>query len=119
MFRSSTEVEYRVVVEITCQLTWLRYLLQHLHVYHHEPVKLFCDNQAVIYIAQNSIYRKQTKYIKLGNHIVRERIQNGEIGTIHVQTGKQLADILTKPLGHATFKFHLNKLGVHDIDTPT
>ena len=60
MSRSSTEAEYRSMVMIMCELTWLRYLLQDLHVHHHELAKLFCDNQATIYIVKNQIYYERT-----------------------------------------------------------
>ncbi|XP_021833305.1 uncharacterized protein LOC110773107 [Prunus avium] len=39
----------------TCELTWLRYLLHDLRVTHAEPAKLFCDNQAALYIAANPV----------------------------------------------------------------
>ena len=88
MSRSSAEVEYISMVALTCELTWLRYLLQDLHVHHHDPAKLLCDNQVAIYIAKNPVYHECTKHVKLDYHIIHEQIQNGEIETVHVQTRK-------------------------------
>ncbi|XP_021817980.1 uncharacterized protein LOC110760102 [Prunus avium] len=51
--RSSAEAEYRSMAA-----TWLRYLLQDLRVDHSEPAKLFCDNQAALYIAANPVYHE-------------------------------------------------------------
>ncbi|CAL2227718.1 unnamed protein product [Prunus armeniaca] len=117
--RSSAEAEYRSMAAITCELTWLRYLLRNLCIDHSEPATLHCDNQAAIHIAANPVYHECTKHIELDCHTVRERIQRGEIKTTYVQTGKQIADIFTKPLGQAVFRSHLSKLGVLDIHTPT
>ena len=119
MSKFLAKAKYGSMAAITCKLTQLRYLLQDLHVYHHELARLFCDNQATIYITTNLVYHERTKHIKLDCHTIRERIQNGEIETVYVQTGKQVVDIFTKPLGQIAFKFHLNKLGVFDIHTPT
>ncbi|BBG97514.1 wall-associated kinase 2 [Prunus dulcis] len=117
--RSSAEAEYRSMAATTCELTWLRYLLRDLQVEHNQPATLLCDNKAALYIAANPVYHERTKHIELDCHTVRERIQNGEIKTVHVQTKHQVADIFTKPLPAPLFQSHLGKLGVIDIHTPT
>lgn len=103
----------------TCELTWLRYLLQDLEMEHRQLATLLCDNKATLYIVANPIYHERTKHIELDCHIVRESIQNGEIQTAQVQTKHQIADIFTKSLPASLFQSHLGKLGEIDIHTPT
>ncbi|XP_034680533.1 uncharacterized mitochondrial protein AtMg00810-like [Vitis riparia] len=115
--RSSTESEYRAMASITCELTWLKYLLDDLKVEHSQPAKLFCDSKAVLHIAAKPVYHERTKHIEIDYHVVRERIQSGAIVTTHVPSSCQLADLFTKPLNSSIF--HLNKFGVLDVHAPT
>ena len=50
---SSSKTEYRLIVAITCELTWIRYLLQDFLVPHTTPARVHCDNQATLHIAAN------------------------------------------------------------------
>ena len=59
--RSSSEAEYRALAATTCEIQWIIYLLQDLHIQHVQPTILYCDNQAAIQIANNEVFHERTK----------------------------------------------------------
>ena len=72
----------------------------------------FCDNVSAVYMSANPVHHKRTKHIELDIHFVRERVQAGELRVLHVPTGEQYADIMTKGLTTKTFEAFRDSLCV-------
>ena len=94
--RLSAESEYRAMTQSVCEIMWLHQLLLEVGIKISVPAKLWCDNQAALYIASNLVFHEQTKHIEIDCHFVCEKIQLGLISTGYVKTGDHLGDIFTK-----------------------
>ena len=75
--RSSAEAEYRAMAHTSCELKWIKYLLEELRFVVKQPMTIHCDNQAAIYIASNPMFHEQTKHIEVDCHIIREKVEDG------------------------------------------
>ena len=98
MARSSAEAEYHAMAHTTCELTWLRTVLQEFGHLTQGPTPLYCDNQAAIHIASNPVFHERTKHIEVECHFVCSKVESKDIITPFVPSGSQLADIFTKAL---------------------
>ena len=116
--RSSAEAEYRAMALVTCELIWLKQLLQELKFGNDKQMKIICDNQAALHIASNPVFHERTKHIEVDCHFIREKIASGCIATSFVNSSDQLADMFTKSLRGPRIKYICNKLGAYDLYAP-
>jgi len=56
--QSSAEAEYQFMDAATSESVWLKSLLASLGVFHTQRMKLFCDSQAAMHIAKNSVFHE-------------------------------------------------------------
>ena len=57
------------------------------------------NNQSAISLAKNPVLHDRSKHIDVKFHFLRDCVDGGQIVIEFVETGRQLADVLTKPLG--------------------
>ncbi|GJT09694.1 retrovirus-related pol polyprotein from transposon TNT 1-94 [Tanacetum coccineum] len=115
--RSSTEAEYRSMAATTCELLWLSFLLQDLHIPIKLPITLFCDNKSAQQIAVNPCFHDRTKHLDIDCHFTRDKIQEGFLQTAFIPTNLQLADVMIKALGEVQHTFLVDKLGLTEAPT--
>ena len=113
--RSSAEAEYRAMALATCELIWLKHLLQKLRFGKDEQMKLICDNQTALHISSNPVFHEMTKHIEVDCHFIREKIASGCMTTSFVNFNDQLADIFSKSLRGPRIKYICDKLVVFDL----
>ena len=117
--RSSAETDYRAMASATCELIWLKQLLNELQFGEVTQVTLICDNQVALHISSNLFFHERTKHIEIDCHFIREKIISRDIKTEFVNSNNQLADIFTKPLQGPRINYICNKLGTYDLYAPT
>jgi hypothetical protein len=116
--RSSTEAEYRAMAHATCELVWLKHLLQELHFCEVGQMELVCDNQSALHLSSNPVFHERTKHIEVDCHFIREKIISGVIRTSFVNSKDQLADIFTKSLRSPRITYICDKMDAYDIYAP-
>jgi histone deacetylase 1/2 len=113
--RSSTEAEYKALADSTTEILWIRALLLDLHFFSDPMTILRCDNLGATYLSVNPIFHGRTKHVEVDYHFVRDRVAKKEIAVRFISSQDQLADVLTKPLPHASFTYFRSKL---HVDSP-
>ena len=103
MARSSVEAKYRAMTHSVSEMMWVRSLLHEMRIMIHIPMKMYCENQSVIFIASNSVFHERKKHIEVDSHFIRDLVIKKHIVTPYVWSENQLGDILTKPLACSLF----------------
>ena len=109
------EAEYVAAATAACQAVWLRRLLGELTGEEAHPPALMVDNQPAIAIAKNHVLHDRSKRIDIKFHLLWDCVDGGQIVIEFVESGRQLADILTKSLGRLRFMELRKMIGMDEI----
>ena len=96
-------------------MLWMKTILQEIGFVSNNPMKMYCDNQAAMYIASNPVFHKWTKHIEVDCHFIRDMVMRKQIVTSFVRSNNQLGDIFTRSLNKWPFYDICNKLGMINI----
>ena len=108
--RSSTEAKYRALVDSTCELIWLRWLLDDMDAPQPTAIPLCCDNRSTIYIAHNDVFYERTKHIEIDCHITRQHLKKGNLKLFSISSADQSIDIFTKSHSPSRLRDLISKL---------
>ena len=100
----------------TCEIAWLRKLLDDIVQSMQEFVVRYCDNISSIMLANNPVNHARTKHIEVHYHFVREKILVGDIDLVYVMIEEQVVDIFTKTLDTKKICRFRGLLGVLELD---
>ena len=101
--RSSTEAQYKALVDGTAEVIWLQYLLRDLQILSPSAPTLWCDNLGATYLSANPIFHARTKHVEVDDHFVQDRVAKKDIQIRFIPSHDQLADVFTKLLLTASF----------------
>ena len=100
---SSTEAEIIAASMATCDLIYLRMLLEAMGLACEGPTALFVDNQGVVALSRDPISTTSMKHVKRRHFFVREAQAMGEVLVLPVATENNVADVLTKATKNPRF----------------
>ena len=73
------------------------------------------DNQPAIALTKNPILYNRSKHIDVKFHFLRDCVDGGQIIIEFVETGRQLTDVITKPLSRLRFTELKKMIGMEEV----
>jgi len=100
----------------TCDLIWVKQILEELGFYEVKQMKMYYDNQVVLHIILNLMFHKKTKHITIDSHFIPENLLSKEIRTDFVKSNYQLTNTITKNTSKGNqIEFIYSKLDVYNL----
>ena len=107
---SSCEAEYYALSSACQEALWWKGIKSQIEK--DEPIKILCDNQSAISVANNQGFNPRLKHIDIRYKFVMQHIEQGDIKLEYVSTNEQAADILTKALDRVKTQKFRTILGI-------
>ncbi|CCF49936.1 uncharacterized protein UHOR_14014 [Ustilago hordei] len=95
---SAVEAEFIAAMEATCEVLFLKQLLRSIGIATDTPM-VYSDNTGCIQVSKDPAQHWKLKHIDTKYHFVRNNVQEGRVQIKYVDTTRNLADVLTKPIG--------------------
>nr|GEU67130.1 retrovirus-related Pol polyprotein from transposon TNT 1-94 [Tanacetum cinerariifolium] len=108
---STAKSKYVAVFNWCAQVLWMRTQLTD-YGFFYDKVPIYYDSKSAIAISCNPVHHTRTKHIDVRYHFIKDNGVKGTIELNFVGTEYQLADLFTKSLREAQFKFLVAKLGI-------
>lgn len=96
----------------TCDIVWLKQLADEIDTKIAPKIKLYCDNQSTIKLAESDAFRPRTKHIDIRYHYIRDKISENVIEVKFIATGLMTADSLTKAVSKEKTEFCRKSMGL-------
>ena len=111
---STLDAEYIAGAEAAKEAVWIRNFINNLRIpgIHVKSVPLYVDCNSALRLTRNPEFLSKSKHIDVKHHFIREKVEEGKINTMRVNTKDNLADILSKPLPRETHNNLITRLGL-------
>ncbi|SYW81752.1 uncharacterized protein UHO2_00256 [Ustilago hordei] len=95
---SAIEVEFIAAMEATHEVLFLKQLLCSIGIATGTPT-VYLDNTGCIQVSKDPAQHWKLKHIDTKYHFIHNNVQEGRVQIKYVDTTRNLADVLTKPIG--------------------
>ena len=108
------EAKFVSFFEATSHGVWMKSFISELRIVDSisRPLKIFCNNSAVVFLAKNNKSGSQSIHINIKYLAIREGFKDKIVVIEHVSTKLMIADPLTKGMPPSKFKDHINHMGL-------
>nr|GEY81483.1 copia-type Pol polyprotein [Tanacetum cinerariifolium] len=113
---STAESEYVTVFGCCAQVLWMHTQLID-YGFFYDKVPIYGDSKSAIAISCNLVQHTRTKHIDVRYHFIKDHVKKGMKELYFIGTEYQLADLFTKSLPEARFKFLVEELGMMSRET--
>ena len=89
---STMEAEFVACFEATVHALWLQNFVLGLRIVDSiaRPLRMYCDNSAVVFFSKNDKYSKGAKHMELKYLSVKEEVQKQKVSIEHIDTQSQI-----------------------------
>ncbi|SOV06148.1 uncharacterized protein UDID_19416 [Ustilago sp. UG-2017a] len=121
---SAVEAEFIAATEATREVLFLKQLLRSIGIATGTPT-VYSDNTGCIQVSKDPAQHWKLKHIDTKYHFVCNNVQEGRVQIKYVDTTRNLADVLTKPIGRQAMQqarsgLHLQILAaVYETGSPS
>ncbi|GKB52792.1 putative ribonuclease H-like domain-containing protein [Tanacetum coccineum] len=111
---STTEADNIAASHCCGQVLWIQNQMLD-YGYNFMQTKIHVDNESVIYVIKNPIYRSKTKHIEIRHLFIRDSYEKRLIEMVKIHTNHNVADLLTKAFDVSRFNFLVASIGMLNL----
>jgi len=78
------------------------------------PLRIYCDNFAIVFFSKNDKYSKGAKHMDLKYLLVKDEVEKQRVSIEHIGINQMIVDPLTKGLSPKIFFGHVRDMGIID-----
>lgn len=109
---STTEAEFSALGTCVREISWLRQLLTDIGSPESGHTTIYQDNLGAIRWSEDVQGLRRVKYVGIKYHVVRSKVDSGDVTVIFTSSATNRTDSLTKILGREMHIVHRRYLGV-------
>ena len=111
---STVEAGFISCFEATSHGIWMKGFISRLRIIDpiSRPLKIFCDNSTVVFLAKNNKSGSRSKHIDIKYLVIRKRVKDKTVVIEHINTELMIVYPLTKGMPPSKFKDHIDHMGL-------